>query len=79
MRSPLCPLATGRDVKDHRAANLILDEQKKSPPNVPWHNDGTTTMKPGAVSQQMNSRMMLEVVDFIEPDPSQTFVTNIWG
>jgi len=27
----------------------------------------------------MNSRMMLEVVDFIEPDPSQTFVTNIWG
>jgi hypothetical protein len=35
---------------------------------VPWHNDGTTAMKPGAVQQQMNSRMMVEVVDFIVPD-----------
>ena len=46
---------------------------------VPWHNDGTTAMKPGAVQQQMNSRMRLEVVDFIDPDPLWTFVTNIWG
>jgi hypothetical protein len=40
------------------------------PLGVPWHNDGTTAMKLGANLQQMNSRMRLEVVDFIDPDPS---------